>query len=141
MRARLERTDIIGHIMDPYAHHKTTGIKSFLSATIDFPSGLRQNPFVLLSVHASRFANGITVTDCGIVTHPSSTYSVDFKNYSSPTDGSPVTIETVATSGSQEAEDNGTIDNPSVAANNIVYVNLPATVIDQVNVWVTFTID
>lgn len=134
----------VGHSTDdPQAHQGglLRGSIGFIQATVDDPDNLVQNPFVFLKVHTSRFTNGITVTDCGIITHPSSTYSVAFKNYTSPADGSPVTIETVATSASQEAEDDGTIDNPTVAVGNIVYILLPATDIDEVSVWMTFTID
>jgi len=131
--------------VDDVSAHRTGGVGEggigFVSGNIDDPDSLTQNPFPFLSVHASRFPNGITVTDCGIITHPSSTYSMDFKKYTSPSDGSPVTIETVATSGSQEAEDDGTIDNPAVAVGDIVYINLPATDIDSLYFWMTFTID
>ena len=132
------------HVDDNSGHRTADTVVNnigFAVATIDDPDTLIQNPFILLPVHASQFANGITVTDCGIITHPSSTYSVDFKKYTSPSDGSPVTIETVATSASQEAEDDGTINNPDIDAGDIIYVNLPATDIDQLCVWVTFTID
>jgi len=108
--------------------------------TADDPDNIANEPFVLLNVHASRFPFGITITDCGIITEPSSTYSVDFKKFTSPSDGSPVTIETVATSGSQEAEDNGTIANPVVLAGDIVYADLPATDIDQLTCWIRYRI-
>ena len=113
----------------------------FAYASVDDPDELASQLFRLLHVHASRFPKGITITNCGIETDPSSTYSVDFKKYTSPSDGSPVTIETVATSSSQEATDNGTIDNPAVAAGDFVYINLPSTDIDAVSVWITSTID
>ena len=108
--------------------------------TMDDPDTVVNEPVPLLNVHASRFPNGITVTDCGIITDPSSTYSVIFKNFSSPSDGSPVSIETVATSGSTEAEDDGTIDNPDIDVGSIVYVDLPATDIDGLYVWMTYII-
>jgi hypothetical protein len=106
------------------------------------PSELDQNPFFIWHFHASRFPNGVTITDCGIDTpSAASTYSVDFKRYDDPTDGSPDTIETVATSASYQAEDDGTIDNPDIAAGDMLAVNLPATDIDSLLVWITFTID
>ena len=144
---RHDRTSIFqadSHQDSAQAHQvfaQLIGSIALVQATIDEPDLLTQNPFVLLTVHASRFPNGITITDCGIITHPSSTYSVDFKKYTNPADGAPVTIETVATDGSQEAEDDGTIDNPDISAGDIIYVNLPSGDLDQLSVWMTFTID
>lgn len=115
--------------------------QGFKDYDIDEPDLLKQNPVPFLTVHASRFPNGITITDFGILTFAAATtYSVDLKKYTSPTDGSPVTIETVATSASREAEDNGTIDNPDVDAGDIIVLNLPADDIDNVYCWMTFTI-
>lgn len=108
--------------------------------TMDDPDTVVSEPVLLLNVHASMYPNGITVIACGIITAPSSSYEVTFKNFSSPSDGSPVSIETVATSGSREAEDDGTIDNPDVDVGSIVYVDLPATDIDGLYVWMTYII-
>lgn len=106
------------------------------------PSELDDNPFFIWTFHASRFPNGVTITDCGIATpSAASSYSVDFEKYTSPTDGSPVNIETVATSASYEAEDNGTIDSPDIGVGDMLAVNLPVTDIPTLLVWVTFTID
>ncbi len=98
--------------------------------------------FFFWHFHESRFPNGVTVTDAGINTpNAASSYSVDFMRYDDPEDGSPDTIETVATSASFQAEDNGTIDNPDIAAGAMLAVSLPVTVIDLLHIWITFTID
>jgi len=141
---RTTTTQMESHVDNVSAHRggatQPTGAYT-LQVPIDDPGSLTQNPFPVLTVHISRFPNGITITDCGIVTHPSSTYSVDFKKYSAPDDGSPVTIETVTTSASYEAEDNGAIDNPDISAGDLIYLNLPATDVDSLLAWITFTID
>ena len=114
-----------------------------IQAPLDKPHTLSVDPFEIWHFHASLFPNGVTITDCGFdLSGASAGYSVDFMKLTSPTDASPVTIETVATvGGAEQAEDDGTIDNPDLAAGDLLYVSLPATAMNECHVWVTFTID
>lgn len=107
---------------------------------VDNPDAITDTVITLLDVDSLEYPSGVTVIGCSIKTNPSSTYSVAFKNYSDPATVVN-TIETVATSGSQEASDDGTIDNPDVAVGNIIYAVLPATDVDSVFVKVRFTKD
>jgi len=129
---------------DRYAHQVAgaTGVH-IAQATLAVPDSLQSesDAYPILSVHADWAPNGITVQGCGIATSESSSYSVNFEEWTSPTDGSPSTIETVATSSSTEAEDDGTITDPDVAVGSYIFVDLPADDISWVHVWVTYTID
>jgi hypothetical protein len=111
-----------------------------VQTTVDDPDSLIHEPFILLDVDADRYPNGITVTKAKIKTHPSSTYSVDFENWTDPADAAPTNIVTVATAASQEAETTS-ITNPSVPAGNIIYVDIPTTDIDELWVGLTIRID
>ena len=58
-----------------------------------------------VAVESSFAPNGILLKKVGIKTNASSSYSVNFEAWESPTEPVPLTIETVATSTSTEAED------------------------------------
>ena len=92
----------------------------------------------IFPVEAEVFPGGIQLVDVGIKTDASSTYSVVFRSKTAPNDGSPAAIETVATSTSLEAEDDGTITNAAIAAGSIVYITIPSTDIDYLQVWGTY---
>lgn len=112
------------------------------SATITDPHNLSEDEVSILPVEAEWAPNGITLYDVGIKTDNASSYSVNFEEWTAPDDGAPSTIETVATSSSREAEDDGTLTDSSIAAGSIVYVDLPTTEgTTMLVVWGTFTID
>lgn len=104
------------------------GVQSLEDAVMIFPVESEYAPF------------GIKLLSVGIKTDSSSTYSVNFEEWTSPSDGSPSTIETVATSSSYEAEDDGTLSDSDIAAGSIIYVDLPTTDIDMLQVWGTYYI-
>lgn len=95
----------------------------------------------ILSVESSWAPFGITLVKVGIKTNASSSYSVNFEEWTSPTDGSPATIETVATSSTTEAEDDGTLTDASIAAGSIIKIDLPTTDIAELTVWVVYRIN
>lgn len=95
----------------------------------------------ILSVESSWAPFGITLIKVGIKTNASSSYSVNFEEWTSPTDGAPATIETVATSSTTEAEDDGTLTDASIAAGSIVKIDLPTTDISELTVWVVYRIN
>lgn len=95
----------------------------------------------VLMVETEWAPHGITLLDLFIKTDASSTYSVNFEEWTSPTDGTPSTIETVATSTSTEASDDGTLTDSAIAAGSIIYVDLPATDIDMLQVGMTYYIN
>jgi hypothetical protein len=117
------------------------GVAKTASAQIDNPDGITDTLITLIDVDAVDYPSGITVTGCSIKTRAASTYSVAFMNYSDPTGSTSATIETVATSASTEASDDGTIDSPSIAVGNIVLAKLPATDVNSVFVKVRYTVD
>jgi hypothetical protein len=102
-----------------------------------------QTDFIpLLAVESSWAPYGITITDCGIKTNGPSSYSVNFEEWTSPSDGAPSTIETVATSSTYEAEDNGAMTDANIAAGSIVGIDLPTTAgVEWLQVWITYTVD
>lgn len=114
----------------------------FFSATIYDPDTIQgtEDAVPIFPVEVEAFPFGITLVDVGIKTDASSSYTVNFEEWTSPTDGSPSTIESVATSSSTEAEDDGTLSDASIAAGSIIYVDLPSTGIDMLVIWGTFWI-
>jgi len=146
---RHNRTNVFqpdAHVDDTQAHQVGSGVgggRGIIAAPINAPADLSEDPFPVFQFHASRFPNGVTITDFGFsISAASAGYTVALKKYTSPTDGAPVTVESVATVGAaQQAEDDGTIDNPDIAAGNMLYVDLPAVDVNWVLVWITFTID
>ena len=95
----------------------------------------------IFPVEAEVFPGGITLVDVGIKTDVSSTYSVQFIDMNTPNDASPNAIETVATSTSLEAEDNGSLTTSAIVAGDIVYIILPATDIAYLQVWGTYYVN
>jgi hypothetical protein len=114
----------------------------FASITILDPEGVQavMDAVTILPVEATWAPAGIRILDCYLKTSASSTYSVGFEEWTSPTDGSPSTIETVATSTSTEAEDDGTLSDADVAAGSIVRVDLPTTAEAEISVSFTYFI-
>lgn len=135
------------HVDDTTAHRGGGGPSGIytIGVPINQPSQLDLNgndDFLIWEFDATRFPDGITIIGFGIITPvAASTYSLSLVKYTSPTDGSPVIVETIATSASYTATDDGTIDNPDIAAGDLLYVRIPATAVDQLFVRVTFTID
>jgi len=114
----------------------------FFSATIFNPELVQDtiDALAILPVEPEWAPFGIKLLDVGIKTDAASTYSVNFEEWTSPTDGSPSTIETVATSSSTEAEDDGTLTDSDIAAGSIIYIDLPDTDIKMLQVWGTYYI-
>lgn len=94
----------------------------------------------ILTVESTWAPHGITITSLYIKVDASSTYSVVFEEWTSPTSGVAAAIETVATSSSTEAESTS-IDNPTIEAGNIVFVNLPTTAVNFLHVTINFYIN
>ena len=98
----------------------------------------------IMCIEGEKYPNGITVVDFGIKTSTSSTYSVVLEEWSAPGTATG-DLETVATSNSLEAEDDGTIGNGSGGGagdcntGSILKVDLPTTDVDELVVWWTFT--
>lgn len=115
----------------------------FFHATIYDPDTIQavEDAVPVLMVEVEAFPHGITLLDLFIKTDASSTYSVNFEEWTSPTDGTPSTIETVATSASTEASDDGTLTDASIASGSIIYIDLPATDIDMLQVGGTFYVN
>ena len=114
----------------------------FFSATIIQPADVQPNidAVPLLPVESYWAPFGIKLLHLGIKTNSSSTYSIDFEEWTAPNDGSPSAIETVATSSSYEAIDDGTLTDSDIAAGSIIYADLPATDVNSVQIWGTYYI-
>ena len=112
-------------------------------ALIHNPDGLQatSDAIPLFRVETEWAPHGITITRLRIATNAASTYSVNFEEWTSPTDGSPSTIETVATSESTEAVDDSSIDDASIAVGSYVFIDLPDTDVNWLHVYVAFRIN
>jgi len=95
----------------------------------------------MLAVEAEWAPHGITIMDCGFKTDDTNSYTLVFEEWTSPGDGSPSTIESVAqTADTYEGEDDGTMSDGNVAAGSIVYVDLPTTDKNMLQAWITYYI-
>jgi len=100
----------------------------------------------IFPIEAEKYPNGITITDFGIKTAASSSYSVVLEEWTAPGTHS-ADLETVATSTSLEAEDNGTIGNGSGGGagdcnvGSIIKIDLPTDDIDELSGWIVFTVN
>jgi hypothetical protein len=146
MLDRIGVVDWQAHKADPSAHHKADyrsggggGKTKPVQATIDQPDLLAVRFLRLLHVHADWAPNGIKLLTVKIDTGESSTYSVTFQIRTTTTDASPVTIATVATSASLEAE-TSVLTNAIVDAGSYVYAILPATDLNQLGLEFNFDI-
>lgn len=111
-----------------------------VSVTIFDPDGVQavSDAVPLLAVENTWAPNGITIRDIYLKTDASSSYTINLEEWTSPTDGAPVTIESVATSATTEAEDDGTLSDATVAAGSIVFVDLPTTTANWIQVSFTY---
>ena len=117
------------------------GLKMF-SMTIYDPDTIQAvtDAVVVLPVESEWAPNGITLVDLGIKTYTTTTYSVNFEEWGNLNGVGNSTIETVATSGSYTAADDGTLTDSYVSSDSLIMIDLPTTDIDQLNVWGTFRI-
>lgn len=115
----------------------------FFSMTIWDPDNIQgtEDAIPVFPVEAESFPGGITLVDVGIKTDASSTYAVNFEEWTAPDDGSPSTIEAVTTSASLEAEDDGTLSDASIAAGSIIFVDLDTDDINYLVVWGTYYVN
>lgn len=93
----------------------------------------------MLAVESTWAPHGITITKVGWKTSASATQTLTFKEYLSPTDGSPSTIEAVAGSAVTEA-DSTSIDDSSVAAGSIVMVTIANTDVNWEQIFIEYYI-
>jgi hypothetical protein len=78
----------------------------------------------VMPVEPNSFPGGITLISLGIKTSGSNTCTVTFKDFNSPTDGSPDTLEAISLSAATEAGDDGTLTNTALATGDIIYAVL-----------------
>lgn len=111
-------------------------------STIFDPDNIQstQDAVPVLAVESIFYPNGIKVLGVGIKTNANSTYSVNFEEWTSPLDVSPSTILTIATSASAEADSIGPMVDSDIAVGSIIYVDLPNTDIDMLEIWGAFYI-
>ena len=120
----------------------------FCTGTIYDPGEIQEDvdAIAIFPIEAETFPNGVTFVDLGIKTGADTSYSVVFEEWTDPQTQAN-DLETVATSTSDEAEDDGTIGNGSGGgagdcnAGSILKVDLPDTDIDDLQIWGTFTIN
>lgn len=126
---------------DGSVKYQTAQKLHFITNMIWYPDGIQadKDAIPLFPVEAEKFPHGIVIVDCGIKVDQSSSYSFAFEEHETPTGGSVATIETVATSSSTEAEDDG-VDNPNIEAGNIIFGNLDTDDVYWVQWWMTFYI-
>lgn len=104
----------------------------FISAVVPFafllpqPDSLQElsDAFMLIDVSAIWAPHGITLTSLKLTTSASSSITVNFEEWTDPSDGSPATLDAVSTSTSYEQEET-TLTDAAVAAGNQIYVDLP----------------
>lgn len=131
------------HNENQQAHNAATQPGSTVKSVqwdTDQPDLLGTALIKLLTVHSDFAPDGITIITVGLETGESSTYEVTYQIRDNPTDASPTTIETIATSASEEVE-SSSLDEDSVAAGQFVYVVLPATDVGKASGFMNFTID
>jgi len=108
----------------------SSGVQSF-SVPIYQPhahQAVLDKPFIFY-IDPEQFASGITVTKAQLSTSASSTYSITLLDIADPTDGSPNTVTTVATSSSTEAYEEPNVD---VDAGRYLALDLPTTNADYI---------
>lgn len=135
--------DNVSHTDDTEAHQPGIQLGSTVKSVqwdTDQPDLLGTALIKLLTVHSDFAPNGITVITVGLETGESSTYEVTYQIRNNPTDATPTTIKTIATSASEEVE-SSSLDEDSVDAGQIVYVVLPATDVGKASGFMNFTID
>jgi len=107
-----------------------------LVATIVDPDGQAVSTFPLWPIEDDYYPHGIIITDCGLKLDDNTvTYTVTLKDYSSPSDGSPTTIEAITCTNVYECEDNGTIDSGTISAGSIIYATVDSEDIDYLQIW------
>lgn len=144
---RRQAIDLDAHKRDPFAHHNShfassggVGGVETVQVAVDRPDLLGTAEVRMIHAHADWAGNGLTVKTVKIDTGESSTYSVTFEVRTEPTDGSPITIATVATSTSTEAETD-VLTNVVVNVGNYIYATLPATDVNNLGLEVNFTVN
>jgi len=140
----LRNNDISGTIViddiDDSGNDNLYADLEYFTTTIDNPDGVGDSNYLLFHVVSEKFPNGITLSDIGINIGSVGSYSAAFQAWDNPVDVSPSSIETLSISGGTQAEDNS-VASPSVIAGAIIVVVLPATDINQLNIWFTYHIN
>ena len=125
------------------------GAESRLISTVHTFSGTILDPdsvqplvdaIPILAIESDWAPHGIKLISVGIKVGNATTYSVNFEEWTSPTDGAPSTIETVATNASTEAEDDGALTDSDIAVGSIIYADLPTTNVAILQIWGTYYI-
>jgi len=118
-----------------------TGVAEF-SRGFAVPDQLQaeQSEWPVFPVESEIFPNGITLTGITIRTDGDSTYSVTLKEFTSPGDGSPSTIVTIATAASDTAATNILTD-AIIAAGSIIFVTLDTDDISWVEITGTYFVN
>lgn len=88
------------------------------------------------TVDAYDYPNGIAITAIRLATSASSSLAINVEEWTSPTDGSPVTIDNIATSASTDQTET-TISSPTVSASSYVFLDLDTTDVNwaKITIW------
>jgi len=91
-------------------------------------------PFI--AVDSFNYPHGITITAIRLATSSAATLAINVENWTSPTDGAPVTIDNIATSAGTEQTET-TITSPVVAAGDYIFLDLDNTNVNwaKVTIW------
>ncbi len=117
----------------PVIYHK--------GATIVQPDQVQseKDNVMFMSVESPDMPNGIKIVKIKLTTDAASSTTVNVEEWTSPTDGSPSTIDTISTSSSSEQTET-TITDPDVAAGSIIMLDLDTTDISWLNVEIWYYI-
>jgi len=91
----------------------------------------------MFSVESDEFPHGIEIVQVYLKTSESSTYSVNLEKWATPTDGSPDTLTTIATSTSTEANE-APDTTGTVGTSEIIMLDLPDTDVNWIQLTVVF---
>jgi len=91
-------------------------------------------PFI--TVDSYNYPHGITITAIRLATSQASSLAINVENWTSPTDGAPVTIDNIATSAGTEKTET-VITSPVVAAGSYIFLDLDTTNVNwaKVTIW------
>jgi hypothetical protein len=115
----------------------------FASYTIIDPDGAQAiaDAIPLLVVESTWAPNGITIANIYLKTDAASTYSLSLEEWTAMVSPTTTTIETVATSSSSEATDDGSLSDSTVAAGSIIFANLPTTTANFITISFTYRVN
>lgn len=137
--------DVNNYALEVFAATASRLIPTVFTKELTIPEPDKQqlilDAWPIFRVDATAFPFGITVTSCQVTLSADAAYVAVFEEWTGDPPAQTADIETVTTGAGDSYMEDTTPANPTIEADNYVYVDLPTTDVPMVQVQISYTVN